>query len=223
LVSEPRVALESVSLRSMGRRRIYTGFRRAVPLGTFSVTLLAAIMPAQTPAPATAVGTSALTRTCSTNPVLPPPTSKKGKHKNTSVAPEPPPTCLEVKGEGIEVQEFLQNSAREESWRIGENRASEDTWSFVRYFDVDELEKYCNTKVLIEPVKFTSGKVAVTVRTTDLTDGYDRVQISTHFTGEGVSTDKTWAQPGSVWNLISKGVLEKELMAALQVRYKPVQ
>jgi hypothetical protein len=192
-----------------------------VPLGTSSITLLAALLGAQTPPPPATPST--LTRACSANPVLPPPSSKKGKHKNTSVAPEPPPTCLEVKGQGLEVQEFLQNTAREESWRIGENRASEDSWSFVRYFDVDELEKYCDTKVLIEPVKFTSGKAAVTVRTTDLPDGYDRVQISAHFTGEGVSTDKTWAQPGSVWNLTSKGALEKELLAALQARYKPVE
>jgi hypothetical protein len=70
-----------------------------------------------------------------------------------------------VKGEGMEIQEFLQNTAREQGWRIGENRVSDDTWFFVRYLDHDELEKYADTKVLIEPIQFTSGKAAVTLRT----------------------------------------------------------
>jgi hypothetical protein len=45
------------------------------------------------------------------------------------------------------VQEFLQSVVREFQWRVGENHASEDTWSFV------------------EPVEFTGGKVAVLLRT----------------------------------------------------------
>ena len=166
--------------------------------------------------------TSAATRPCSSNPVLPPPASKKHKSKQP-VTPEPAPACLEVQGEGIEVQEFLQNTAREQTWHIGENRTTEDTWSFIRYFNPDELEKYADTKVLLEPVKFTSGKAAVTVRTSELADGYSRVQISTRFTGEGSSTDKTWAQPATSWTLNSKGVLEQEFVTVLQARYKPLQ
>ena len=166
-----------------------------------------------------------LTRPCSANPVLPPPKSKKkGSNKlKHPLPPEPAPTCVEVKGEPIEIQEFLQTTAREHSWRIGENRASDDTWSYVRYLDTDELEKFADTKVLIEPVKFTSGKAAVTVRTTDIGEGYARVQISAHIQGEGKSMDKTWAQPGSVWPLNSKGGLEQELVMALQTGYKPLQ
>lgn len=100
---------------------------------------------------------------------------------------------------------------------------SEDTWSYVRYLDVDELENFADTKILIEPVKFTSGKAAVVVRAADIGDGYARVQITTHIQGEGKSTDKTWAQPGSVWPLNSSGVLEQELVKVLQTGYKPLQ
>ncbi|MGB7845589.1 MAG: hypothetical protein WBL63_08245, partial [Candidatus Acidiferrum sp.] len=164
-------------------------------------------------------------RPCSANPVLPAPTGKKKASRKTAhpLPAEPAPTCVELKGSAIEIQEFLQNTAREESWRIGENRASEDTWSFVRYLDLDELEKYGDTKVLLEPVKFTSGKAAVILRTTDLGEGYVRAQISARIQGEGKSADKNWAQPGSVWQLNSKGVLEQELVAVLQMRYKPME
>jgi hypothetical protein len=127
-----------------------------------------------------------------------------------------------VKGEGIEIQELLQKKAREQAWRIGENQVSDDTWSYVRYLDPDQLEKYADTKVLIEPIQFTSGKAAVTVRTAEIGEGYVRVQIIVHLQGEGRSTDKVLGQPRSVWTLNSKGVLEQELVTALQTRHKPL-
>jgi len=122
----------------------------------------------------------------------------------------------------MEIQEFLQNTAREQAWRIGENRVSDDTWSFARYLDRDEVEKYADTKVLIEPIQFTSGKAAVTLRTTEIGEGYVRVQIMVHLQGEGKTADKFLGQPESVWSLNSKGVLEQELVTALQARYKPL-
>jgi hypothetical protein len=162
-------------------------------------------------------------RPCSANPVLAP--SNKGKHAQKTKHPlpvEPAPACLEVKGGGIEVQEFLQNTAREQQWRVGENHASEDTWTFVRYFNPDELSKYADTSVLNEPVKFTSGKAAVLVRTSDIENGYVRVQVTAHFQGNGRSTDKVWAQPGDVWPLNSKGALEQEILKPLQTEYKSI-
>ena len=175
--------------------------------------------------PPASPGATALTRACSANPVLPATSGKKKSSHSPKhpLPPEPAPTCVEVKGEAIEIQEFLQNAARDQAWRIGENRASEDTWSYVRYFDAEELDKFADTKVLIEPVEFSGGKAAVTVRTTELGEGYVRVQISVHIQGEGKSTEKTMGQPGSVWPLNSKGVLEQELVTALQTRYRPMQ
>jgi len=69
-------------------------------------------------------------------------------------------------------------------------------------------------------VEFTGGKAALTIRTTELKDGYARVQIATHIQGEGKSTDKVWAQPGNLWPLRSKGVVEQELIGALQTRFR---
>lgn len=188
--------------------------------------LCAAGVEAQTaPAgPSPVASSSSNSRPCSANPVLV--ASNKGKRAQKSkhpLPPDAPPTCLEVKGEGIEVQEFLQNTAREQQWRVGENHASDDTWTFIRYFNPDELSKYADTNVLSEPVKFTSGKAAVLVRTSDLESGYVRVQVAAHFQGNGKSTDKFWAQPGDVWPLNSKGVLEQEILKQLETEYKTLK
>jgi len=174
--------------------------------------------PAQSPAP------SATTRECSANPVLAASGKKKSTHKTKHpLPPDPLPACVEVKGDALEIQETLQGIARDLQWRIHENRATEDTWTFVRYLNADELEKYADTKVLIEPVEFEDGKAAVLVRTTDLGGGYARVQISAHFEGEGKSTDRTIKQPATSWPLNSKGALEKEMIDALQSRYQHLE
>jgi hypothetical protein len=169
--------------------------------------------------------TSRSVRDCGANPVLASSANKKKPaHKpKIPLATEPVPTCIEAKGHAIEIQEFLQNQAREQAWRIGENRASEDTWSYVRYLSAEELERFADTKVLIEPVEFANGKAAVIVRTSDLVDGYVRVQISAHFQGEGRSTDKISPQPATLWPLNSKGALEQDLVKALQSGYKPLE
>ncbi|HKM65574.1 MAG TPA: hypothetical protein VJX70_00280 [Candidatus Acidoferrum sp.] len=170
---------------------------------------------------ASAAGAS---RACSANPVLAPSGKKKGAHKTKHpLPPEPPPACMEVKGEALEIQETLQSVVRENQWRVHENRASEDTWTFVRYVNVEELEKYADTKVLLEQVEFEDGKAAVTVRTVDIDGGFVRVQISAKIQGEGKSTDAAVKQPGTVWPLVSKGTLEQEMIAALETRYKHIE
>ena len=167
--------------------------------------------------------TSAMSRTCSANPVLAPRSKSKSAKLPKHPAPvDPLPSCIEVKGQPIEVQEFLQAVVREFQWHVGENHASEDTWTFVRYLNEEELSRCGDTKVLIEPVKFTGGKAAILVRTTELADGYVRVQISTHIQGEGKSTDKVSAEPGTSWPLRSTGSIEQDLIHLLDSRYMPV-
>ena len=207
-------------------RRKEPGIRRSRIFFAALVFALAASAGAaqtQTPPSASAAAGSSNSRPCSANPVLA--SSNKAKHGQKTkhpIPPEPAPACLEVKGGGIEVQEFLQSTAREQQWRVGANHASEDTWTFVRYFNPDELSKYADTNVLSEPVKFTSGKAAVLVRTSDIENGYVRVQVTAHFQGNGRSTDKVWAQPGDVWPQNSKGALEQEILKSLQTEYQSI-
>jgi hypothetical protein len=68
--------------------------------------------------------------------------SEKSKHL---LATEPLPAWVALKGEPIEVQEFLQSVVREFQWRVGENHASEDTWSFVRY--LNDCEGYVRVQI----------------------------------------------------------------------------
>ena len=164
------------------------------------------------------------TRACSANPVLGPRGKKKSAPKTKHpLPPEPLPACLEVKGEPLEIQEELQAVVRDLQWRIHENHATEDTWTFVRYMDAEDLERYADTKVLIEPVDFEDGKAAVLVRTVDIGGGFARVQISAHFEGEGNSSDATLKQPATSWPLNSNGRLEQELIRSLQSRYQHVE
>jgi hypothetical protein len=51
------------------------------------------------------------------------------------------------------------------------------------------------------------------LRTQELNEGYVRVQISTHFQGNGKPSYKFSGQPATMWPLNSKGILEQELIA----------
>ena len=196
--------------------------RAGLDLLILAVCFLSPLASAQTQAPLSTAGNAA-TRPCSANPVLTyVPSKKSAKKLKHPPAPEPAPTCIEVRGDPLGIQEFLQNAVREQSWRIGENQASEDMWSFVRYFNPDELDTYADTKVTIEPVKFTGGKAATAIRTTDLGSEFVRVQITVHIQGDGKSTDPSWKQPTTVWPLTSKGVFEQELVTAIQTHYRPL-
>jgi hypothetical protein len=150
-------------------------------------------------------------------------TSKKAAKSKHPLPAEPAPVCREVAGEAIGLQEFLQAQGRKQGWRMGENRASEDSWSYVRYFGADELDKYADTASLASAVKFSGGKAAVIVRTTDIDGGFVRVQITAHFQGEGRSTDNVLGQPATQWPLASNGMLENELVTAIEKNYRPLQ
>jgi hypothetical protein len=123
----------------------------------------------------------------------------------------------------MEIQETLQAAVRDLKWRVYENHASEDSWTFVRSLDVEELEKYADTKVLVEPVEFEYGKAALVVRSADMGQGFVRVQISAQIQGEGKSTDAVVKQPVNSWPLRSRGTLEQELIAQLQSRYEHLE
>jgi hypothetical protein len=150
--------------------------------------------------PATEVSTqvtsTANSRPCSANPVLAPSSkSKSAKKSKHPLLADPLPSCIEVKGQPIEIQEFLQSDVRELQWHIGENPASEDTWRFVRYLNEEELAKCGGTKVLVEPAQFTGGKAAVLIRTTDLNDGLHVCKSPRTFKGKRSPPTKSLRNP----------------------------
>ena len=75
------------------------------------------------------------------------------------------------------------------------------------------------TKCSWSPWNSPGGKVAVLIRTQEIAEGFVRVQVSTHFQGNGKPTDKVSGQPATLWPPNSKGLLEQELIGALQTRF----
>jgi hypothetical protein len=161
------------------------------------------------------------TRPCSSNSSLPPDSkgAKESSKNKSAGTPAPPPVCLEVKGDPIELQEFLQALIRDQKWRIGQEQTSADSWSFVRYLEPEELARFAHTEILGGRIVWTAGKVAVQVTTAGATDGFTRVQITAKFLGKG-NTNERFARPTDFWPLVSKGTLESGMIAALEDHFK---
>ena len=89
----------------------------------------------------------------------------------------------------------------------------------MRYLNDEDLEKYADTKVLLEPVEFTGGKMAVLLRTQELSEGYVRLQISTAFQGNGNRPTSCLASRQPCKPLNSKGILGQELLARCKLAF----
>lgn len=185
-------------------------FRRNFPVG-FALTLLAALfvgdaMLGQQPVPA-----GPLTRTCDPNADAlksKKKPSKKNPSKSFSGA-----ACLDVRENALAVQEHLQKFVREQRWDIGEEQMSEDTWTFARYLKKTEVGEYTQpwTGTAIE---WRSAKALITVRTTEIPDGYTRTLVTTRIEGYGEQEDQ-FATKRESWSLQSNGTLESVLTAVL--------
>jgi hypothetical protein len=161
------------------------------------------------------------TRPCSSSSSLPPDSKGAKESSKTKFAgtPVPPPACLEVKGNPIEVQEFLQALIRDQKWRIGQEQTSANSWSFVRNLEPEELVRFAHTEILGGSIVWTEGKAAVQVATAGATDGFTRVQIAAKVLGKG-NTKERFARPTDFWPLVSKGTLESGMIAALEDHFK---
>jgi hypothetical protein len=161
------------------------------------------------------------TRPCSSNTSLPSDSkAAQESHSNESAeAPAAPPACLEVKGAPIDLQQFLQAFIRDQKWRVGQERASVDGLSFVRYLEPDELARYAHTEILVGRIVWTEGTVAVQVTTSAATDGFTRVQVNAKLQGKG-SAGERFARPTNLWPLVSKGTLEGSMIAALENHFR---
>jgi hypothetical protein len=159
------------------------------------------------------------TRPCTSNPSLPPDSKAATESPKNKFAEAPvrPPACLEVKGGPIELQEFLQALVRDQKWRIAQEQASAENWSFVRNLDPEELPRFAHTEILAGRIVWTEGKSGVRVTTSETTDGFTRVQIAAKFLGKGNSKER-FARPTDFWPLVSRGTLESSMIAALESR-----
>jgi hypothetical protein len=199
------------NLRLLLSATVWTALIAIALAGTVDGSLLAQSSSGQ------GVGDSAIVRPCK-QAVADDKPGKGAKHPTKGRSPAEvklSPACLEVKAGALEVQEYLQSYVRENAWKIGEEEISEDSWTFVRYLDNNELPKFAKTEDAGAQVDWTEAKGLVTVRTNDAGGGFQRVEISARFEGRG-QTKEAFARPFDDWQLASKGTMEKEMLSALE-------
>ena len=144
---------------------------------------------------------------------------EKGKRKGVVELNDAPPACLEAKAAPLDLQEFLQSFVREQKWAVGKERVSEDSWTFFRSLDKDELQRYVEVGPFAGRVTWTEGRAFIKVNTNEAEGGYTRILISARFEGHGQNAD-TFAPPQDTWQLASNGALEKTLISALETHFQ---
>ncbi len=132
------------------------------------------------------------------------------------------PGCLEAKDSPLNIQEFFESYVRAQAWRFGEEKIVADGWVFVRYLDRDELLQFAKEGYFAGHVNWTEGKAVVLVATRELDDGYTRVEVSARVQGFGQNVDR-FAPARDSWDLDSTGLLEKNLLTALEAHFKSLQ
>jgi hypothetical protein len=130
--------------------------------------------------------------------------------------------CLEAQSDPLDIQEFFQSFVRDQSWRIGDERNADYGWTFYRYLEKDDLLRFTKIDTQTIRVNWTEGKAFVQVSTTELKDGFTRVQVSARIRGYGQNADR-FAPPKEWWTLDSNGILEGTLIAALGEHFKSLQ
>lgn len=138
--------------------------------------------------------------------------------KNKKATPPGAQACVEVRGNSLVVQEYLQSFAREARWLLNDEQAAEDLWSFSMPLSAEELVAYA--KPFSNPkMEWSAGKASVNVRTTELPDGFVRVVIAARFDGYGDPEDK-FAPKRESWPLPSSGILEAKMAEAVKAHFK---
>lgn len=161
-------------------------------------------------------GPGQLVRSCAT-----PQASAKSAHKDktkpksAASSNETALACLEAQDSSLNIQEFFQSYVRAQAWRFGEERIVADGWIFARYLDKDELLQFAKEGRFAGHVTWNGGKALVVVSTRELDDGFTRVEVSARMQGFGQNVDR-FAPARDSWNLDSSGLLEKNLIAALE-------
>jgi hypothetical protein len=144
------------------------------------------------------------------------------KKKSDDLGANSGSACLEVRSKAIDVQEFLQAYGREQKWNLSDEHVAEDAWTFSRRLERDELLRDTQNDANTDRINWTFGVAFVQAKTTELDEGFVRVQIAARFQGYGQSLDR-FAPQKEFWPLSSNGSLEKLLISTLEMRFKNAQ
>jgi hypothetical protein len=130
--------------------------------------------------------------------------------------------CIELDSTVLETQEYLQSHVRKKQWKISDEVTSENSWTFSRELNKEELLGFTKTDPKNADVSWSGGKALVQVNSVELTDGYTRTLIRASFRGFGERAD-LFAMPKPWWSLESNQSLEDSLISALKRHFHPSQ
>lgn len=125
--------------------------------------------------------------------------------------------CIELPFTVLDVQEYLQSYGRKAQWKMVDEQLSEDTWSFSRRLEPNELlaaTKDTRPKM----IEWRSGIASVQVSSLQLPDGFTRSVVRASFRGYGESSDQ-FAPQKEYWELESNGSFEAAIVAALKSNF----
>jgi hypothetical protein len=147
------------------------------------------------------------------------PNKKQGKSANAP--PAEAIACLEVHAATLEIQEFIESVVRNEQWKLTDQHAAEEALTFVRHLQKDELLDYTKSDRKRDRVSWTGGRAFIQAMTSEVADGFIRIEILASFLGYGQSPDQ-FAPPKESWPLDSNGSLEKALLTAVENHFKSI-
>jgi hypothetical protein len=150
---------------------------------------------------------------------------KPNKNKRTKSDLAPPAetvSCVEVHSGILDVQEFLERFVRNQEWTLLDERADEQTLTYIRKLQTNELLNYTNSRGNRDAVVWTGGKAFIQMKTTTLSQGFTRIEIVVTFEGHGENQD-SFAPPKETWPLESNGSLETALITAVENHFRSIR
>jgi hypothetical protein len=150
--------------------------------------------------------------------------SQAKKHRpksSTKKAHQEAGACIELAFSTLEIQEYLQSYARTQQWKVSESAVNEDSWTFSRELDKDELLRDTTEDSNKKRVEWTGGTVRVHVNTVQLPDGYSRTIVRGIFRGYGRSIDQ-FAIQKEYWELDSNNNLENSIVSVVRTHFTAI-
>jgi hypothetical protein len=178
------------------------------------------LMPESVAAPRQDAAPAVVARPCAEGWESTEPGAKKKRPKNAKdISENKIAACIELAVPQLEIQEYLQSYFRSQEWKIGQEHLTEDSWTFSRELNKEELLSATNKNTSAARVKWTGGVAFVHISTVQVADGFARTVIRARFRGYGQNADQ-FAQQHEYWELESNGNLESSTSSALKAHFR---
>jgi hypothetical protein len=146
-------------------------------------------------------------------------TKKKQPKSAKDVPQNKTAACIELAVPPLEIQEYLQSYFRNQEWKISDEQVTEDSWTFSRELNKDELLSVTSKTTSAARVTWTGGVALAHISTVQVADGFARTVIRAGFRGYGHNADQ-FVPPREYWELESNGNFETSISSALKAHFK---